>query len=239
MNRTTYILIAVLLACCARAQFGALPVVQVQSRWTPIRLGPVAWYAAEDNALDSAGTNNAAWTGAAAYTNGVAGQAFRFSLNRVDTTAIIPRAGDFSVFAWARIRTHVSSYLVNQTDLTGEGRVLFFNGAGFLRVQFGATTRDLTVDAGEWVLMGLTRSDGTAQAWYNGEASGASFSNDNTLPDRTVQIGGTDRTSNRNSESDIDDVLLFNRALAATEVKRLYDESILQRDRGQAWRTSK
>jgi len=61
MKRTTYILIAVLLACCARAQFGALPVVQVQ-RWTPLKLGPDMWLDASDAAtVTLSGTNVTAW----------------------------------------------------------------------------------------------------------------------------------------------------------------------------------
>jgi len=59
MKRTTYILIALLLACCARAQFGALPVVQVQSRWTPTRLGAklAIWFDGSDasTVLDAGG----------------------------------------------------------------------------------------------------------------------------------------------------------------------------------------
>jgi len=51
MKRTTSILIALLLACCAWAQFGALPVVQVQ-RWTPLSVsGCVFWLDPSDASL--------------------------------------------------------------------------------------------------------------------------------------------------------------------------------------------
>jgi len=65
MKRTTYILLALLLACHARAQFGALPVVQVQ-RWTPLNLGTklAIWYDGNDAStlLDAGG--NVATNGA-------------------------------------------------------------------------------------------------------------------------------------------------------------------------------
>ncbi|HWY32950.1 MAG TPA: hypothetical protein VNX46_19445, partial [Candidatus Acidoferrum sp.] len=46
---------------------------------TPPLAGLVAWWRGEDNALDSAGSNNGTWVGTAGYTNGEVGQAFDFN----------------------------------------------------------------------------------------------------------------------------------------------------------------
>ena len=187
----------------------------------------VAWYKLDGNALDSSGNGlNGTWSGAESYAEGkfAGSQGASFGgASRIDTTAKITGTEDFTFAAWVKINTHKSAYLVNQSDtlVSSLGRVLFFDSTTFVRVQFGATSTDYTVDTGVWTHMTLVRSAGVATVYYNGDEAGAQFANTNDLTNVTVQIGGTDRIANRNSISVIQDVRVYSHALSPANIARI------------------
>jgi len=256
MNRTTSILLALLLACCARAQFGALPVVQVQSRWTPTKLGPVAWYAAEDNALDSAGINDAVWTGTAGYTNAVIARGFFFNGSSwLNTGTTMPQAGglfagadrQWTLAAWFLTPSNAVHHVATRAVETSIFRTfhIFLAGASSraatptLNIRGAVNSTALNLDDGAWHHLVATW-DGTAAKLYADGGFRTNLTVGVATEDTTTTLQFGARTGGLSisaAGTATDDVLVFGRALTETEVKRLYDESTLQRDRGQPWRT--
>ena len=186
----------------------------------------VAWYKLDGNALDSS-TNLAhgAWTGTPVYAAGQIDQAAKFSgIERIDAGAKVPLTGDFTVSAWVNIQTHSTSYLLNQTDVTGAGRFLITDTANSkISFRIGAGSVELTSPkaTGAWLHLTMTRISGTCRAYVDCVLTGVPFENANALPDLVLQIGGTDRLADRNSISTIDEVRIYNRGLSSNDVCRV------------------
>ena len=71
------IILSIMAAGLAHAQMFAQMFCNRESAWTPAELSPVAWYCAENNALDSSGNSyTATWSGSVAYATGKVGNAF-------------------------------------------------------------------------------------------------------------------------------------------------------------------
>jgi glucuronoarabinoxylan endo-1,4-beta-xylanase len=85
---------------------------------TPPSLGMVAWWKAEDNALDSVGTNNGTPVGGVTYTNGEVGQAFSFngsSYVQVPDAPALELTNVLTIEFWVRREQFATEdYLVNK-----------------------------------------------------------------------------------------------------------------------------
>src|SRR5207237_6502100 len=80
--------------------------------------GLVGWWKGETNVNDSAGTNNGTTPFGIAYTNGLVGQAFRFTAS--GTRVSIP---DNDIFALTNSLT-----IEGWVNIAGDGGVIFFRG---------------------------------------------------------------------------------------------------------------
>ncbi len=219
-------------------------------QWSPLRFGPVAWYQAEDNALDSAGSNNGAWGGTAAYASGKVGRAFDFDGASFVSIGNISPPGYYTISAWIKpeslpegggmkmIASKWSGAIGGQTYsvyLDSSGRV------GFRYRNPDNDDRQMTRQGGplgQWTHIAAVL--GEYQAIYiNGVASNPVYRGDTGAIQHTVnaRIGAFNfvwSAYNERFDGQIDDVLIFDRALSAAEIKRLYDESTKRN--GRAWK---
>ncbi len=219
-------------------------------QWSPLRLNPVAWYQAEDNALDSAWVNNGTWTGTAAYASGKIGRAFDFDGNNtqyigIGTAGMSASRGTIS--AWVR-HDAVSAgdasknYSVSGRTTAGNRIYLstlhavgtYYIGLGNYFINTGVSIKPL----GSWNLFSLTWDSGN-YAWFidGAEEKTGTYTGLTTIP--AMAVGGflQDGVVSDNvfyMTGQIDDVLIFDRALSAAEIKRLYDESTKRN--GRAWK---
>jgi len=221
------------------------------SGWTPAELNPIAWYKGDGNALDAIGNHDGTWVGTEAYTDGPTGQAFDFdgvSVNQRITatpyTNSIDRTTGFTVAAWIRLRGPMVDYGelsfstgdIPTFSLVSPG--LNYNISGRFRdaAAVNRTTAAYTMPANVWVHVALVLGPSIGTLWINGEAysSTPTHTSSYTLADSTFFLGGYRAIASKPSNPvNIDDVLIFDRALTPLEISTLYNESINKN--GEAW----
>lgn len=209
----------------------------VWQSFSPLTLGPVAWYKGDGNALDMAGGYNGAWLGTETYTNGINSQAFSIQAQARSVTvsnAVFEVDGikPFSLCFWvkpnfgARPSTYYGMMLYRAAS--SSGYYIFDNGTSVsFRRGTGSTYAGPTLSGlqdGVWQHFAATYDGATFTAYRNaGSAASQSRPETNTVTKTTLYIG---RALAGGSESrfagDIDDVLIFNRALTPDEITRLY-----------------
>lgn len=212
--------------------------------WTPAALGPVAWYKAENNALDSAGANNGTWSGTEAYAVGTVGNAFSF--NGASTITSIPAtiddSADFTICAWIKWTSGASIPSGGGYSIYNGG--LGATGSGYVWRKTTETVTEIIghTSAGARVTVSVT--DGGNVCHVAQVVTGSRmlvYANGQLVSDLACpgfagatqgRIGG-DPGLNRRWSGTIDDVLCVDRSLTATEVKKLYDASLLKS--GAAW----
>jgi len=234
MRKRTIILTAVLLACCALAQWSAKPVVQVQSRWTPARLNPLAWWKLDGNLTDS-GPSNFATTinGTESYTNIVNGQAL------VCNPTTHATAGDILDFDLRNPYTVTCWFTTTATNIALQGLaargdntyVLTLVNNKLAAYRYDTAWRIATCNTPivpDTLYFGAMTYDGTnVTAWLNGSASAPTASTGNmyaseTLPLRVFRMGRYGNIVAGNLHGNLDDVLVFDRALTAAEITQIY-----------------
>ena len=220
------------------------------STWTPLTLGPVAWWKMDDNAankvvLDSAGANTgvSAQNTSAVHTDGINGGALTFNGNSdfvtVTHSSSVDFTNSFSVSFWCCPAT---------ADQNGTIAGKWTTGA--------STNNSWVVTVGQDVAnnkwgAGIQQSDGTiktltpattfsATTWYHGVLvagvtnfalfiNGAAIGSeayDGTINSTAINITlGKLRTvdSIYSFNGAIDDVLFFNRALTPAEITQIYN----------------
>lgn len=215
--------------------------------WTPAALNPIAWYKGENNAADSIGSYNGTWNGSEAYAAGKVGYALvpapddrvgiSIPSNAAPTTLI-------TVSAWIKHnKASGIGWVVSQPyGPTWAGPYVNFglatNGSNVLwRVTTHAlATTSRPIYAGTFFHVVCVRSAAKMSIYVNGalvidaNTTGAL----QAAPTQPVAIGYiSPQPASEVYSGLIDDVLIFDRALTATEIKKLYDESVLKN--GGAW----
>lgn len=231
------IIIAAMLAAAGLA--GAQMFAQLfgGETWTPAALNPVAWYKGDGNAKDAMGNYNGTWVGTEAYADGPTGQAFDFNgSSHINVPQI---DGIMTVAFWADL-----SKVTNNGYFIGGDKVLVANYAQgvvfspspktfhyFLSYP-GYTTVVYEPSAGmEHFTFVTYGGSNDFDAYVNGVYYGS------------AKVGGVPaklqvnyiarRKSGDFFKGKLGDILLFDRALTATEIKKLYDESVKRN--GRAW----
>lgn len=203
--------------------------------WTPAALGPIAWYKGDGNATDSAGEYDGTWTGTPAYTTGKIGGGFALngtaSIN-IGTTAVY-RAVSVSMWVYVAVtptsgRQHFGAVNKVAFRTGGAGNKLNWNvwNQDGTRYEL-APASDMTV--GAWTHYCGTWDGSTSTVYINGAYSASMSASGTSLGSLSsaLAIGPS------NTGDIIDDVLIFNRALTETEIKKLYDETVKRN--GRAW----
>jgi len=236
-------IVIMLLAAAPALAFDAAPLVQwiTGATFTPLTLGPVAWYKGDGNALDNSGNGyNGTWSGTEGYTNGVNAQAFHFNGSSwVDTGQTNIANGLFaapnrqwSVGVWAKIAFNVSGSIIARCSANGPTRTfqLFFMRSGdqqatptiFLRG--AATSTALNLDDGMWHHHAITWDGNVARYYVDGVFS-RTLNTGPSAAEETGQriiIGARTNGEGLRTTGSIDDVFMEDRALTPAEILRLY-----------------
>jgi len=202
--------------------------------WSPLRLGPVAWYQAEDNALDSSGNGyNGTWSGTASYIEGPIGLAFDTASQTV-SAASVPLASNITVAAWVKWQSSATGRrLVGSSELAYQFRVGGSGNLGWNLWNSDGARREVTFGAlatNTWHMLVGTYDGSSCVAYVAGlpVANGAQSGN---IASASSFVAG-----NIDSDASIDDVLIFNRALSADEIQTLYQKSVQRLGEAWAWK---
>jgi hypothetical protein len=212
------------------------------SRWTPAKLNPIAWYKGDGNALDAMGNYDGTWAGTEAYADGLTGSSF---YNASTNCIVIPHATAFnstdrSISVW-----------VNYSSTSGDRCIITKGSASGFHLRLRTGTVDYswnqnynvlstTLANNAWQHVVVVQSGTTATIYIDGVAVKTGFSG--SLPVTTSNypiyifarlVSVTTGKMSEHFAGQIDDVLIFDRALTAEEIKKLYDESVKRN--GRAW----
>lgn len=210
-----------------------------EAEWTPAALGPIAWYKGENDALTSAGAFSGTWNGMATYAAGKIGMAFDTSAQNTITTSLTLPAGALTFSAWVKQPSIANSeaicgagYLAG--GVAGSGMYMQPTKYG-MQTRTGASVYSVDCDYGGgtgWSHLVGMRTGTQMMLFTNGVLASTldcPVAPASVLP---FEIGRRNYTSYEFT-GQIDDVLIFDRALTPTEIKLLYDESVKRS--GRAW----
>ena len=232
--------------------FIAGPYVNAEA-WTPAELSPLAWYKGEDNALDSIGSANGTWTGTEAYVDGKIGGAFDLSANQ--TTIGLSNCdfnfsgeASFTITAWV----NGSYWSAMQTIISHYGHDInkrswrFVISSGILTFESMSTgiysSRDYVkggdVLTGKWVHVAVSIDGLMATLYVDGLSSatgiiGSRFNTEKFVVTKIGAVGSSLDVIVEPFAAQIDDVLIFDKALTSTEITKIYNESVYRG--GAAW----
>jgi hypothetical protein len=204
----------------------------------------LAYYQAEGNANDSAGTHNGTLINGASFGAGQFGQAFQ--LNGTNQYVSVPDdpawafgANAFTISLWANfssIRQGSVGSLPNvfvAQDNGGGGTnkwVFFYDGLGDLAFHingpgsaFLTAPTTFTPAVGAWHMFSITRSASTYTFYGDGVSLGTASSS-LSIPDATVPMTIGESEGIGFLAGRIDDVRIYNQALSATEIAALVPE---------------
>ncbi len=237
------------------ADFGAEPNIKSCILWNN-RLGdfsgctaeyswvkPVAYWRFDEGsgtvAYDSAGNNDGTFVGEPGWTSGQVGGALVFDGNddyiSCDTGPAITGTGPFSVSAWVKTGSVKGHAIVVQrsegsangsygVSILEDGRVQFYvynGGYGFL------FQSNVTVDVGLWHHVAVVRTNSTdGEIYVDGVLSASDSGPARYLNNVPVWIGGPGFTGPYRFDGRIDEVGIWDRAMSASEVRRLYEEGV-------------
>ena len=211
------------------------PIVNPPASCDPPPSGLVSWWRAENDALDSAGTNNGTLTGATTFGSGNVGQGFVFDGNTGSGVALGNPTGlqlqDFTIEGWIKR----SSASVASHGSGGVGTIFGCGPGGyyFLMESNGKLDFDKLGDAvpqsGPFITdtnfhhVALTKVGSTVTFYLDGAAS--SVSSDPTTFTFTTSIGIGYRPDNQGNSflGTIDELSFYNRALSALEIQAIYN----------------
>jgi len=245
-------IVAAVMAGAALAFDAACLMPIVTDTWTPLELGPMAWYEAENNALDSSGNGYAGtWSGTAAYATGKVGYAYALDgTNYVSINSVVPfnvsSNFSFSVWAYATDLRTASAKILGQRWSSAANTLWYFGAyANKLRLSYYNTAGarsdvDISVTnaTNEWAMYSFVVGSTNIVIYKNGQMIGAPATlNQNIRQSATelLRIGySADPAWMFNGA--LDDVVFTQRALTPAEVALLYSESVLQSAKGVPWK---
>lgn len=206
--------------------------------FSPLQLNPVAWYKADGNALDSVNGFNGTWTGTPEYTNGLINQAFSFAPNRFISCGNVLVYNEMTICGWVRSRgawktgSWNENYICSKFPSLGTGsyifrvyddkklNILFVSNTGTVTIK-----SDITVPESEWVFVSATIKSGESFLSINGAISGTSTNTFSSILSTAHPFNIASRTSATefSATMDIDNLIVFNRALTQVEITQLYN----------------
>jgi hypothetical protein len=214
----------------------------------PVPSDAVAWYRAENNGLDSLGSNHGTLQNGTAFVAGVVGQAFNF--DGIDDYVQIADSSSLKGFAnvsfemWVHPNALAADGYCNGgpcdilllKELTygiairADGRIeaSFGSGTDWGSVTYTTSTGAITL--GMWNYIAVVK-DGTTVSYYiNGALAGTAIDNELVLGTANTDplvIGANNKccppgTFTSFFDGSIDEVAIYNRALDATEIQSIY-----------------
>ena len=216
-----------------------------------IQTGPVAHYSLDDDLTTSTvvnSINTSSWGDAVAVNGGlssgagIVGNAFDFNdtFSAIDTGNTLNATGDFTLSAWVNLPEFAAgdldprSPLFGQYDTDQNGRMLLYasdgrsgreNGPRFFLSQGGISytiDSDVAIDDGKWHNITLTRAGDVFTMYLDGTDKGSITAEGSLYQAKNLTIGNVAPDGLILSPGAIDEVLIYNEALSATDIQSLY-----------------
>ena len=202
---------------------------------TPAPSGLIAWWPGDGFALDVAGTNNGTLQGGAGYAAGEVGQGF--SLNGSSGYVQIPNnhqwafgTNNFTIELWANFAATSGSRALISFD-TGSGtqnKWIFWLNGGILQFHINGSPGTANIGTfafspviGTWYHLVVTRNS-TNYVFYTNGVAVATNVNTLSIPGTTVPLTIGQAENNFFFSGTIDEVSIFNRALASNEIAAVF-----------------
>ncbi|HEY9174895.1 MAG TPA: LamG-like jellyroll fold domain-containing protein [Verrucomicrobiae bacterium] len=197
--------------------------------------GLVSWWPGDGNAEDAAGSNNATATGGLGYTNGMVGQAFDLNGSSAFAQVAIPTGLPLgnqprTLALWLKTPRNLASATESAlcqygsdangqmfgliTSLNAPGRLYFF---GYNRDVAGSTP----LAANTWYHAAVSYDGTTVTLYLNGQPDGFRAVDLNTVLNANGLTIGY-RPGGAKWLGQLDEVMLFDRALTAGEIAAIY-----------------
>ncbi len=218
----------------------------VATTCTPPATGLVAWWQAESNANDFAGSNNGTPVGALGYTNGLVGKAFVFD----GSTSYIPlpaspslnigaTGSGITIECWimpSAFDVNISGAPIAEWDSASTDGLEFWSGGNlFANINdttgtghtFASADGILTTNTWQHVALTYDKASGNAVIYRNGLVVATNHVGTLT-PQTTYPLNIGRRTGQPIGLNDtygglMDELALYNRALSQTEIQSIYN----------------
>ncbi len=156
----------------------------------------------------------------------------RFNLGaRIETPYKISTAASakFAIVFWFKVITHRIGFLCNQTiSETSAGRLLITEsslGGGNVRFRLDSSFIDAGISLNIWYMATFQRGDANALSVYINNNLIGTATQSAAINDRTIQWGGTNRQTDRNTDSEIDDMRVYDTDLTADQITEIYNQT--------------
>ncbi|HLM60049.1 MAG TPA: LamG domain-containing protein, partial [Pyrinomonadaceae bacterium] len=211
------------------------------SQCTPSPNNQVAWFKGENNANDSAGTNNGTAQNGATYAAGRIGQAMSF--DGVDDYFSVPNSsalditGDLTIEGWIYPTSSDRGRIVSKQTLAGglvnyvleinNGKIYFLGTDGNAALYVFASPQSVPLN--QWSHVAFTMNASNVSFVVNGIAESISGTNLGARPvtDGPVYIGASRYNGTPNGHTffsgRIDELSLYNRILTTAELQEIYN----------------
>jgi len=210
--------------------------------WSPLTLGPVAWYKGDGNALDSSGNGyDGTWQVSEGYTNGVVSQAFALNGSRyvsIANNAALSGFDDFTIAGWVKTEgtTVASEYIFGTFSPVGNQRswalirlapsgsydcnlLVSSNGApGSVMYPIPSAS----VFDGTWHHVAFVRSGVTVSSYLDGQVVGSVTFDGKLFASSSITAIGSIGSVGSYFNGAADELFLLNRALTPAEITQLY-----------------
>lgn len=196
----------------------------------PPPAGIVGWWRAQNDAQDAIGTNHGTLTNGATFAAGKVGNAF--SLDGVDDVITVPAinvGSKFSVEFWLfPTRSTGYEHLVSNSGGSANYGDLYFRD-NHIEYWQGTVLRcssaTSTIPLFAWSHIALTYEAGAARLFINGVQAGGSVIHSETF-NNPLAFGYTNSASNNRFKGLLDEISLYNRALAESEIAAIYSAGL-------------
>lgn len=206
--------------------------------------GAVAWWRAENNALDSIGSNNGTLNGGATYAAGHIGNAFSFNTVgdniTVPDSASLDLGGSFTIEAWVYLTNRNSHYMivtkapsVGPSNYPGNYELRVTPTTGYLELGFEYSgglnfwTSTSAVPLNQWSHIAVVYTSGTSVEFFvDGVSSGTSSTTRTPLVNNSI-LRIAARADGYSFNGAIDELALFSRALTASEIQHIIDDDYI------------
>ena len=207
----------------------------LQAQCVPAPAGLIAWWRAENNALDAAGMHQGTLMNGTTCAPGQVGQAFSFDgvddfVSVPDSTAWDLGMADFTIELWTKLNQIQNSMFIHQQSGTDIGGFEFdvqplAGGLFFARdPAHAAISRAWSPVPATWYHLAVTRTQGSYRLYVDGQQLDAEQPDSNPVADVTgpLRIGNWARLGYALNGL-VDELTIYNRALSAAEIQALFN----------------
>ena len=199
-------------------------------------LGLVAWWKAENNAVDSIGTNNGSFINGAAFTNGMVGTAFNLNGSNyvsVPNAVALNPTNVITVECWLYRSALVGPFdpVIKKEDVSNaNGYAIEFNANHLLFWVYrnvggwASSGGSVPIALGQWYHIAGVYDGAHLLCYTNGQlASSAAVSGSVGISTNILSIGNDPGNPTRFFNGRLDEVSIYHRALSAAEIASIYN----------------